>query len=688
MMKATGLKYIFLICSALLLAVMLILSKNAGISCDEVLHYKQSVAVRDFFSSHGEDQSALETPITHLKYYGQSYDNIVTIFSGWLNVDDVYGFRHLMSALAGWLAIFVTALFAVWLSGYRAGIFVLFLFAVSPTFMGHAQNNLKDIPFALSYIAGTFLSLKILFSGKKILFADIVLLVLSTGFCISLRAGGLILICYLFLFFLISLINKRIKEGSYDLTDIRKKLIIIILISVAAYFLSILLWPFALQDPIRNIIASFKVMAHYPDTFRQIFEGKAQWSDYMPWYYLLKSMAITIPVIIFAGTVIFFFYAKKIIDSGKTLLYGLLIFTILFPVIFTIIVKSNLYSSWRQFLFVYPAIVLISAAGFSHLFDSVRKRLARWVLFFVLGLLAIHPVSFMANNHSYYYLYYNQLVGGLKGAYGNYETDYYYTGQTEASKWLISYLDEKKRDTAVVGATFSVEWQFRNRPATETFYFRNEERSQYNWDYAIITNRYIPPFRLKNNSWPPANAIHIVYADSIPICSVLERKTKADYYGFKALEEGRTREAISLFEDALKVGNDDEMIFYNFARALYKDGQYQKADSVLKKGLEINPGFEPILMYLGNIAKARKNTEVAVNYYEKVINVNRKYFQAYVELSELFFGENIQKARQFLRDCLTINPKYKPAIIALADTYRKSDPDIAEKYDRLADRIK
>lgn len=49
MMKATGLKYIFLICSALLLAVMLILSKNAGISCDEVLHYKQSVAVRDFF---------------------------------------------------------------------------------------------------------------------------------------------------------------------------------------------------------------------------------------------------------------------------------------------------------------------------------------------------------------------------------------------------------------------------------------------------------------------------------------------------------------------------------------------------------------------------------------------------------------------------------------------------------------
>jgi Tfp pilus assembly protein PilF len=688
MMKASGLKYLFLICSALLLAVMLIMSKNAGISCDEVLHYKQSVAVRDFFSSHGADQSALETPVTHLKYYGQSYDNIVTILSGWLNIDDIYSFRHLMSSLAGWMAIFVTALFAVWLSGYRAGIIVLFLFAVSPTFMGHTQNNLKDIPYALSYIAGIFLSLKILFSGKKILFTDIVLLILSIGFCISLRAGGLILICYLFLFFFISLINNRINEGRYYWTDITKKLIILILISAAACFMSILLWPFALQDPIRNIISSYKVMAHYPDTFRQIFEGKVEWSDFMPWYYLIKSMVITIPVIIFVSTVIFFIYTKKIIDSGKALLYGLLIFTILFPVFFAIIEKSNLYSSWRQFLFIYPAIVLIAATGLSHLFDSVRKRFARWILFLVLGMFAVHPVRFMTNNHSYYYLYYNQLVGGLKGAYGNYETDYYYIGQTEASKWLISYLDEKKIDTAVVGATFNVEWQFRDHPSIETFYFRNEERSQYYWDYAIITNRYIPVSKLRNNTWPPENAIHIIYADSIPICSVLERKTKADYYGLKAMEEGRTTEAISLFEDALKVEDDDEMIFYNFALALFKDGQYQKADSVLKKGLEINPGFEPILMYLGNIAKARKDNEVAVHYYENLININRKYFQAYVELSDLFAYKNIRKARQLLRECLTINPKYKPAIIALADTYRKSNPDIAEKYDRLANRIK
>jgi Tfp pilus assembly protein PilF len=682
------LKYIFFASSAFLLIVMIILSRNAGISCDEVLHYEHSVAVYNYFATNGSDRSALETPVTHLKYYGQSYDNIVTILTKWFNIDDVYGFRHLMSSLAGWLAIFLTALFAVWISGYRTGILVLFLFAVSPTFIGHTQNNLKDVPFALAYISGTFFTVRILFSEKKILLSDIILLILSIAFCISIRAGGLLLICYLYLFFILILIYKRVKEGKFDLHESSKRLIIITLIGATAYFLSILLWPYALQSPLKNVIGSYRVMVHYPDTFRQIFEGKTDWSDFMPWYYLPKSIVITIPVIIFIGSIILIVFSKKIYNSGKTLIYGIIAITILFPLCLAIIEKSNLYSSWRQFLFVYPAIVLFAASGFNYIFDLVKNRFARWILFAILFLLSVHPAGFMAKNKHYCYIYYNQFVGGLKGAYGNYETDYYFTGQTEASKWLISYLKENKKDTAVVKATYTVSWQFRNQPSIKTSYFRNEERSQYDWDYAIITNRYIPPYQLKKKIWPPGNTIHIIYADSIPICAVLERKTKADFYGYRALEEGRNNEAIRYFEEALKINYKDEMIFYNFARALYNDGQYEKADSVLKKGLEINPDCEPILMYLGNIAKSKNNAETASSYYEKLIGANRKYFGAYVELAKLTGEKDIRKARKLLRTCLKMNPKYKPAIIALADTYRKSDPDIARKYDEIANTIK
>ena len=109
----------------------------------------------------------------------------------------------------------------------------------------------------------------------------------------------------------------------------------------------------------------------------------------------------------------------------------------------------------------------------------------------------------------------------------------------------------------------------------------------------------------------------------------------------------------------LQVDNNDEMIFYNFAAALYNDGQYQKADSVLKEGLKINPDFEPILMYLGNIARSQNKTDEAIRYYERVIEVNRKYFEAYIGLAGLLVESDLMRARGLLRTCLTMSPRYQ-----------------------------
>jgi tetratricopeptide (TPR) repeat protein len=688
MMKTAALKYLFFIISAFLLFIMIYLSRGAGISCDDALHYDHSLEVYNYFASHGKDRSALETPLTHLRYYGQSYDNIVTLFIKWFDIADIYVFRHLMSSLAGWLAIFLTALFGCWLSGYRTGIIVLLLFAVSPTFTGHSLNNLKDIPFALSYIAGLFFTLRMLFSGKNFTWIDIILIICSTAFSISIRAGGILLICYLFLFFFVILYLKYINRDKSYLIESGKRLVIIILISGTAFFMGILLWPYALQSPFRHVFESYRVMAHFPDTFRQIFEGKNEWSDFMPWYYLPKSMAITIPVIVLTGIACFFIFLRKLFLSGKILLYGMILFALLFPMFFVIFERSNLYSSWRQFLFLYPVIIVLSATGFSYLIDFADNRFYRWGLIVLLVLLSMHPFKFMIKNHPYHYLYYNQLVGGLKGAYGRYETDYYYVSQTKASEWLIGYLQENRIDSVVVMATYPVGWSFRNQSGIKTSYFRYEERSQYDWDFAIVANRYINPYQLLNRIWPPENAIHIIYADGVPIGAVLERKSKAGYFGYKALEEGRSAAAVCYFEEALKFNESDELIFYNFARALNNEGFYEKADSVLRKGLEINPFCEPILMYLGNIAKARNNSEAAAAFYERLIGINRKYFGAYVELSGLLINKDLQKARRLLRTCLTINPGYKPAIIALAETYRTTNPDIAAKYYKMADTIK
>ena len=687
-MTVKQLKYLFFAASFLLLIFMLLMTRKAGITCDEVLHYNHSVSVYNYFATLGRDKSSLDTPVTHLQYYGQSYDNIVTILTKWFGISDIYGFRNIMSVLAGWLTVMITGAFAIWLEGYGAGFLVILLFGLSPVFLGHSQNNLKDVPFALGYIASLYYIHKHLVSpvvNRKY----IALLILSMAFCISIRAGGLVLICYLFFFFFIYHGIKILKEKKIDIGLTGKKLASISVISVSAYLLSMILWPYALQNPLLNVYKSYKVMAQYPDTFRQIFNGKVEWSDFMPWYYLPEYIVITIPIVVLLGLILFFIFSKKTFISWKAFVYGGLLFSIFFPILFVILERANLYSAWRQFLFVYPGIILVSAIGFIWLFRIIRKKYLLWIagLFFVL--ISIDPLKFMLKYPEYSYIYFNQFVGGVEGSYGRFENDYYFVSLKEGSEWLKDYLKEKRPGQPVkVMANFSVQWFFRDHPEIQNGYIRFEERNMSDWDYAIITTRYIPPLQLINKTWPPDNAIKVIFADNVPVCAVIERKSKNDYYGYKALEEGRTKDAISFFERAIKENNKDEMIYFNFASALMDDGQAVKADSYLHECLRINPDFDLALMYLGNIAASDNKPDEAEKYYDMVIKANRRYLDAYVELSKLLVSRNAVESRRLLMTCLELDPGFKPAVVALADSYRNSDPETARKYDEMAKILK
>jgi tetratricopeptide (TPR) repeat protein len=688
-MNNKRLRYIFYSVAGLLLLFMLKGGFDGGISGDEYLHYNQSVYVYDYFASLGKDTTVLNTPVTHLKYYGQSFDNLTTILARWFKIDDLFLFRHLSCSIAGWLTVIVTALFAVWLAGYGTGIIVILLFALSPTFLGHSQNNLKDIPFALSYISAIFFTQRFLLSENKKKITDLLLLIASIAFSISIRPGGLLLICYLFFLLLLYYFYKYLQYNQFESHLFRRTLMQAFLVSIVAWFMGVLLWPYAQLNPILNVWKSYLVMTQFPTTLTQLFEGKIEWSDFMPWYYLPKYMAITIPVIIFAGVGAFIALSRKIINETNLLKYGFIIFSILFPVVFVIYEKSNLYGSWRHFLFIYPPIILLAAIGFSGLIKYLKNKYLIISSLLLMLILSIHPVKFMIRNHPYYYLYYNQLVGGLNGAYGNYETDYYYHTIRGGSEWLSNYLANNKQDKPVKIATnFSVNWYFRDRPGIQTFYCQYDERSQADWDYMIVANSYIPVNQLKDKIWPPKNAIHVIYADEVPVCAVLKRETKFDLEGYEALKRGDTAGAIRFFNEALKINTQDELIFYNFATALVKEEKIDSARLVLQSALKIHPGYEPVLMYLGNIAVKQNHPDEATRYYETLIGYNRKYFEAYIGLSKLMMDKDPARARGLLKACLKINPRYKPAILSLADSYRKSDPEVAKKYDELLNSIK
>jgi tetratricopeptide (TPR) repeat protein len=400
-------------------------------------------------------------------------------------------------------------------------------------------------------------------------------------------------------------------------------------------------------------------------------------------------MAITIPVIIFTGVAVFILNTKKLLSDDRKIQLLLLIFTILFPLVFVILKGSNLYGSWRHFLFVYPGIVLIAALGFYHFFIRLKHL---WIRIAAIGLLlalSFHPMKFMVSNHPYYYLYYNQFVGGLKGAYGKYETDFYYHSMRKGAEWLQEYLKYKPHTgDIIVGGNFPVQWYFRNDKTIRFVYFPYLNRSDYDWDYAIIANSYISPFQLKNKIWPPANTIHTINADGVPICAVIERLTKDDLEGLHEIEKGDNIKSALLLQKAIEADPQNEWICYKFAETLAGQNQNDQSVKMLQKCLEINPDFEPALIMLGDEALISNNLEKAATYFRRVIVINRKYLDAYVQLAGVYSKTNVEKTRLILKDCLKMNSRYKPALQALAETYRKSSPGVARRYDELINTIK
>ncbi len=537
-------RFLFAATAVILLFLLPIMSYSAGNSGDEErFHYKHGLNVYNYFATSGADTSALKYENSVLHLYGPMFDLITVAVIKTLDTDKIYETRHVINGLAGWGAIVIAGMLAVAIGGWRAGFMVLILMFFSPRFLGHAFNNPKDIPFALGYIFSIYFILRFIEEFPKPRFSTLLLIALGIGFAIGVRVGGLMLIVYLFMFpGLHWLFSSKFKKllSSENLRRLGRMLIYLIIVGAAGYAIGIAAWPYALQDPLTNPVNALDVMTNYATSIRQLFEGNIIWSNTVPWYYVPKYILITVPVVVLAGLIPFFFLVPKMRSRYNYLYIFMVAFTFVFPIIYIIDKESNVYGGWRHSMFTYTTLIVAAVLGYELLFKLFRSVWPKYILIALLVIGAFFPIKHVVANHPHQYIYYNELIGGTRGAFGRYEMDYYFHSLKAGSEWLIENVIQEAPDTGTmyVATNYNINYYFRKYgDKVRPVYTRYYSRGNANWDYAVFANSYINPFQLEHAYWPPDGTLHEIKVDGVPVCAVVERIQKYDYRGYQKLRE-------------------------------------------------------------------------------------------------------------------------------------------------------
>jgi hypothetical protein len=588
----------------LLVAVILaFLAPQAAVNVDEQLHYPHAKKVVNWYFTAGADTSCLHTPGTNLKYYGQSVDNLTALVNRIFNVEDEFLVRHYTGALVFFMLLYFTGLLSRRLSdSWLAATVTVLALVFMPRLSGHAFGNLKDIPFAAGYMAGLLMISQFLKELPSPGWKTTLLLGLAIAFTVSVRAGGFILFAYLgfstiIYFIAYPSVLKQIVTGKTFLTCLAFRAVAIALIG---YFAGLLFWPYALQNVWVNPLESLDMMEHYKVSIRQVFEGNLVWSDRLPRYYLPVWLLISTPVFVLAGIslfIIFFVPALFRRDSStrQFLSEGFVLFSILFPVFYVLVIGSNLYSGVRQMLFVLPPAAVLATLG---IFKSLKyvasiNKNAIYPFGILAFLILVWPLRHQISTFPADYVYFNELAGGNKKAWGNYEYDYYFHGLRKPAEDLIKIIGE---DKVTVAMNCNLSNYFEEHNNIKFQYTRYLERGSKDWNYGLFGINYIHPNLLKNNLWQPSGTLKIYYHKENPVAVLVRRENKDDFHGIEKINQLNFGPGTALLERSLETDPNNVWTFVYLAKAKLAENNTEDFLHYLQKGKEIHPWFEPLLL--------------------------------------------------------------------------------------------
>ena len=424
-------------------------TNDYGITVDEPLQNSYGHSVLLWYTTLGKNQSFLNFwPQAYMPEHGPFFEVIVAV------AQNIFGHewytRAVVNGMAGIVGVLAIALCGYELGGYwLAFVAALFLW-LYPRIFGSIFNNSKDIPFAsaMTLILWAVLLLIDQWNDKNKYIRNSILVGLLIGIALSIRVTAII--WYLMLLFipafwwltkLCKMINKE-----QAISALKKQAVSALLIGVVSFLTMMVLWPYIFLDPFRHLYQSIVIMQKYPWNGPVVFDGGVYPGQRLPWIYVPEWLVIGSPLIIVIFTLLGFLLplGKAIKIRMVDLRIAVVYMALIIPIILMIAFHATLYDAQRQFFFIIPMMILIAAYGFLSLCDLLLLRQHLLLKILLATLLITTCINYlfvikdMRDLHPYEYTYFNSLVGGVAGANGNYDIDYWRICTKPAAQWLGS----------------------------------------------------------------------------------------------------------------------------------------------------------------------------------------------------------------------------------------------------------
>ncbi len=443
---------------ALLAVVVMVLLtfQDYGITNDEEVQNIYGIKLLAFYTSFFTDRSAFD--YLDLYRYGGLFDLVAALLNLVSPLGE-YETRHLLGGLVGVLGLAGTWRLGRLLGGQRAGLLSLLLLLLTPAYYGHSFNNPKDAPFAaamvwvLFYLCRAFMTLPALSRRLVMKFG------LSLGLALGIRVGALLVGPYLLVGLGLSLISEwRAQHDARTLRQHAWSMAVSLAPSLPiAYAVMAICWPWGVMRPL-NPLKALHDFSTYPINLDTLVAGEWVKASHLPRDYLPDYLLVNLPELVLLGLLLAMLSALLWLTgrlrAGPPLLssrtntdrrhicLALVSLAASFPVVFFILDQPTAYNGIRHFLFVLPPMAVLAALGIDRLWSWLATfdlRLGKlWAALLTGAMVA--QIWVMGQLHPDEYVYYNLLTGGVKGAAGAYELDYWGNSLLEATKDLAEYI--------------------------------------------------------------------------------------------------------------------------------------------------------------------------------------------------------------------------------------------------------